>query len=185
MSREVAETVKGRCKVIAVNDQAIDKVLDGKTVAALAPWADVLFAADAPWWRLHERQAAAFKGLKVSRGLRTPIKGVHYLLSGGQNGVAQKPTHLCGINSGQMAMNLAYHFGAKRILLCGFDCKGGRWWGNHPRPLSNQHHYSLWLKAATTAAAAYKKHGVLVLNCTPGSALKIYPFADLKGVLAA
>jgi hypothetical protein len=180
MSREVAETVKGRCKVIAVNDQAIDKALDGKTVPALAPWADVLFAADAPWWRLHEAQVAKFKGLKVSRGLRAPIKGIHYLLSGGQNGVAQKPTHLCGINSGQMAANLAYHFGAKRILLCGFDCKGGRWWGNHPKPLSNQHHYSMWLKAAATAAAAYKKHGVDIVNCTPGSALKCFRMSTLE-----
>lgn len=44
MSREVADTVKGRCKVIALNDQAIDKVVDGKTIPAMAPWADVLFA---------------------------------------------------------------------------------------------------------------------------------------------
>jgi hypothetical protein len=185
MSREVADTVKGRCKVIALNDQAIDKVVDGAKVPALAPWADVLFAADAMWWRLHETQVAAFKGLKVSRGWRAPIRGIHYLLSAGQNGVDQRPTHLCGINSGQMAMNLAYHFGASRILLCGFDCKGGRWFGNHPRPLSNTHHYKLWLKQFERIAASYKKRGVEVLNCTPGSALKVFPFADLTQALAA
>jgi hypothetical protein len=183
MSREVAETVKGRCRAIALNDQAIDKVVDGQKVSALAPFADVLFAADVLWWRLHERQTKAFGGLKVSRGWRAPIKGIHYLMSGGQNGVDQRPTHLAGINSGQMAINLAYHFGAVRILLCGFDCKGGRWFGKHPTPLSNRHHYPLWLKAFDSIGNAYKKRGVEVLNCTPGSALKVFPFADLAKVL--
>lgn len=185
MSRDVAATVHGRCRVIAINDQAIDKVVQGKLVPALAPWADVLFAADSMWWRLHQQQVAAFKGLKVSRGWRAPIAGIHYLLSAGQNGVDHRPTHLCGLNSGQMAMNLAYHFGVKRILLCGFDCKAGRWFGNHPKPLSNSHHYKLWLNKFDTLASSYKKRGVEVLNCTPGSALKAFPFGDLNKALAA
>lgn len=185
MSREVAETVKGRCKVIALNDQAIPKVIDGKTIPAMAPWADVLFAADAMWLRLHAQQVAAFGGIKVSRCWRADVAGIHYLLSAGQEGVDSRPTHLSGMNSGQMAMNLAYHFGAKRILLCGFDCKGGRWFGNHPRPLSNTHHYKQWLNLYTKTAVTYKKLGVDVINCTPGSALKVFPFADLKKALGS
>lgn len=184
MSREVAETVRGRCKVIALNDQAIPKVIDGKTIPAMAPWADVLFAADAMWLRLHAQQVAAFGGIKVSRCWRADVDGVRYLLSSGQEGVDSRPTHLSGMNSGQMAMNLAYHFGAKRILLCGFDCKGGRWFGNHPRPLSNTHHYKQWLGKFDGMAKAYKKLGVDVINCTPGSALKVFPFADLSKALA-
>lgn len=179
MSREVAETVKGRCKTIGINDQCIEKTIDGVKVPALAGWADVLFAADSMWWRLHEKQVAEFKGIKVSRGWRAPISGIHYLLSAGQNGVDQRPTHLCGINSGQMAINLAYHFGAKRILLCGFDCHGGRWFGDHPRPLSNKHHYKLWQRSSDRAAASYKKRGVDIVNCTPGSALKSFRMSTL------
>ena len=51
MSREVAELVRGRVRVIAVNNQGIDTEVNGKLEPALAPWADVLYAADAKWWQ--------------------------------------------------------------------------------------------------------------------------------------
>jgi hypothetical protein len=51
LTREQCEAVRGKAKVIAVNNQAIDTDCDGVRVPAMAPWADVLYAADAKWWQ--------------------------------------------------------------------------------------------------------------------------------------
>src|ERR1700744_3712809 len=47
---------------IAVNNQGID-VGD---VPAMAPWADILYAADKTWWHKNRKSALAFKGRKVT-----------------------------------------------------------------------------------------------------------------------
>ncbi len=61
MSLHIAESIRGRCHVIAVSD-----------AYKLAPWADALVSQDRPWWNYHRPE---FAGRKFSGGNQA-IEGV-------------------------------------------------------------------------------------------------------------
>jgi len=93
-----------------------------------------------------------------------------------------------GGNSGFQALNLAVQFGAKRIVLVGYDMRvdaGLHWHGAHPHGLNNPSAGSVMRWAATLDAQAplLKRLGVEVLNASPVSALKAYPKVRLEDVL--
>lgn len=92
-------------------------------------------------------------------------------------------------NSGAGAINLAYHFGARRILLVGMDMKPGpngekHWHPDHPKPLVQGQQFEEWRKKMGVLAKDLKDEGVEVINCTPGSALTCFPMGDLEQELA-
>lgn len=147
----------------------------------LAPWADVLYSCDPRWWDVHP-DSYKFNGLKVS--LDNPA--VLRLQNGGPSGIDTRPTHLrSGRNSGYQALNLAVLFGAKRILLFGFDCKAKgktHFFGRHPPSLERQHPYDAWIKHFNEAAPILKGMGVEVWNCTD-SALTCFEKKDYRDAL--
>lgn len=55
MNQALADSVRGKCKVLAVSDTYL-----------LAPWADGLVSADAGWWR---NKSPQFDGKKYTMGL--------------------------------------------------------------------------------------------------------------------
>ena len=178
MSQNVADAVRGRARAIAVND-----------AFRLAPWADVLYAADWQWWRHHADNALKFAGLKVTVGFHCPYPEVLALCDGGFSGFDNRPTHLrTGKNSGYQAVHLAAHLGAKRILLCGFDMRESKrgpshFFGDHPRELRNEPIYETFRNYFERAAPEYRNRGIEVINCTPGSALKCFPMQSLEEAL--
>lgn len=85
-----------------------------------------------------------------------------------------------GGNSGFGALNLAVQFGAKRIILVGFDMRldrGVHWHGLHPGGLHNPNARNVerWRRVVDEAAPMLKALGVEVLNASPISALRAYP----------
>jgi hypothetical protein len=156
----------GRAKFLAVNESW-----------RLCPWADALYACDGAWWRKNVG-VPAFKGLRLTYEvaaarqfdlMRVRIaRGEHaILLAGDQVGD--------GGNSGFQALNLAINWGAKRILLVGYDmtlAAGEHWHGRHPAGLNNprQHNVRRWLAAEWSTPP-----GVEIVNCNPESALNAYP----------
>lgn len=94
-----------------------------------------------------------------------------------------------GRNSGNSAVSLAIALGAARVPLVAYDCRvvAGR---EHchdeykgPRDLSLYDNefkraFNGWNEAARAS-------GVEIVNCTPGSAITEFPFADLDEVLAS
>lgn len=159
MSREIADSVRGRCKVVAVSN-----------CYELAPWADVLVSADGAWWKANPR-ALEFQGLKY--GLMpdfAPVKGV------------EKFDAPSGINSGLLGLLVAAKLGAKKILLAGFDMKGSHYFGPHPAPLKNTS--DVRFEAFKRQFVHYRPRKVEVINCTPGSGLKTFPMGDLETCLA-
>lgn len=149
MSQAVAESVRGRCKVIAVSD-----------AYKLAPWADVLVSSDRGWWRLH---APEFAGEKVSG---VPV-----------DGVPRAQDVVSGSNSGLIAVQEAVRRGATKILMLGFDMHGTHYFGEHPKPLRNtsKDRFEVFKRQFHH----YQPKGVDILNCTEGSALTCYPMARL------
>lgn len=97
-----------------------------------------------------------------------------------------------GGNSGYQAINLAYLWGARRLVLLGFDCKKDKagkrhWFGEHPSPLTltQESTYADWRRNFTALAADLKKEGVEVINCSPDSALACWPRLPISQVLCA
>ena len=173
MSQSVADTVRGRCAVIAIND-----------TYKLAPWADMLYACDRDWWKVNPH-AMAFSGLKVSM---QPVDGVLQVQNGGRIGFDSRPTHIKnGSNSGYQALHLAAHMGASRVLLCGYDMRmvGGKthWFGEHEGILRKASPYIDWRGNFAVLAPELAARGVQVVNCTPGSGLECFQLADLDASL--
>lgn len=156
MSQSVADAVRGKCRVVAVSD-----------AYKLAPWADILVSTDEAWWNAHP-EAQGFAGARYTGApLHRPIRGVERL-----------PTATTGTNSGLLGCHAAYAMGATRLLLCGFDMRGDHFFGRHPAPLKNttpdrfvalRKQFSFWAP-----------RGLEIVNCTPGSALRIYPQLPLE-----
>jgi hypothetical protein len=162
LTKEQCEDVQ-HLPAVAVND-----------AYRLAPWADVLYAADGEWWR-HHPDALKFEGLKVSCMSSSPV---HQLQQGGVEGFDERLTHIrTGGNSGYQAIHLAIQAKASRVLLYGFDMHGEHFFGRHPAPLRNTEpeHYVRWLPRF----AALNGRGAEIINCTPGSALTCFTFAGV------
>lgn len=173
MSSVVASTVRvAAIPAIVVNE-----------TFRLAPWADLLYAADEDWWKVTP-EAMQFSGMKVSVA---KIPGVRKLINTGVTGFDPDPACIrTGGNSGYQAIHIAAHCGASRILLCGFDMHGNHWHPEHKHPLKTtpQETYPRWCSRFEVLAVELKDRGVTVLNCTPGSALKVFPMADLNEALS-
>lgn len=147
----------------------------------LAPWADLLYAADAEWWAHPSNTDAAFFG-----GLRASVAahpGVQRLRNTGLEGFDPTPgTIRTGSNSGYQCVHIAMQAGAKRILLLGFDMHGTHWHGRHVDGLREtaQVHYGLFIERFKSIVAPAEQLGVQIVNCTPGSALPWFPRSTLQ-----
>lgn len=87
-------------------------------------------------------------------------------------------------------MQLAVQFGAKRLLLVGFDMRvdhGLHWHGRHGAGLNNpnQQNVARWRRVIDAAAPTLQALGVTVINCSPISALENYPKMSLSEALNA
>ena len=160
------------------------------------PDADVLYAADAKWWREYwPRVQHGFNGecwtadANVARefGL-CPIK-----VDGRGQGLSRDPAVIfSAINSGYQAIGLAYHFGATQMILVGYDMQhtGGRRHSHpdYPTPkFTNANGVASWAPAFTQLGRDLNAAGVRTVNCTISTALDpdAWPRADLADTLAA
>lgn len=168
MSQQVADAARG-LRTIVINN-----------TFRLAPWADMLYAADALWWT-QTKDAREFAGLKVTCRIKNesaPFSEVKQLQFTGVEGY--DPTPGCvrtGNNSGYQAVHVAVQAGCNPILLCGFDMRGGHWHDRHAYPLrdAGEGIYGGWIRLFAKLAAELKQRGTQVYNCTPDSALQCFP----------
>lgn len=174
---EDVEAVRARTRVLAIND-----------AYRLAPWADVLYAADEKWWSWHQG-VPSFSGPKYAIESSRPVTwpDVRVLRNTGPLGLETDPSGLrAGHNSGYQAINLAVHFGALRILLLGYDlapAADGRthWFGDHPdRRVSP---YPEMRAAFDTLVEPLAALGIEVVNCSRRTALHAFPCAPLEQML--
>lgn len=178
------EACRGRVRAIAIND-----------AYRLAPWADALYFCDCKWWQWHHKKLADWKGLivRMQGGMHDfgdpRIKVLRNLDE--KRGLAERRDGLHnGQNSGYQAINLAVHFGAKRILLLGYDMQGvlegprvkTHWFGDHPGG-TNPIVYEKMLPHFESLPPLLEKRGIEVINCTPGSALRVFPMRSIERAL--
>lgn len=159
----------------------------------LAPWADALYAADYFWWLKH-RGVPQFRGLKISQATEAAdaFADINHIELGrltdmiedarGQRRAAP------AANSGMQALNLAICFGARRILLVGYDMTieyGFHWHGKHDGGSQNPTRSSIakWCEALDQAAVRFSDASIAVINTSPISALKAFPVMALDEAL--
>jgi len=93
-----------------------------------------------------------------------------------------------GNNGGFAAINLAYHLGARRIILLGYDMKlsadgAGHWHEEHPwGRLRSRTLKEKMLPAFRGLAQELEKEGVEVINANLDSALLDFPRRSLQGL---
>lgn len=174
-----------RARVLAVND-----------AWRLLPWAEVLYSCDAAWWKVHngcpdfagERWTSHSPQLN-NKAADEALPGYRLNIIAGKSGDTFSGDPAClhyGNNSGFQGIGLAILFGARRIVLVGFDMRVGdrrHFFGSHPPPLRNSLDYEL-LIPSFAHAAKHLPAGVEILNATPGSALTCFPMKPLAGALA-
>lgn len=177
------ELARGRVKAIAVNNSW-----------ELCPWADILYATDGAWWRANKDAAARFQGLRLtSDGRAAEELGLAWCKCRKPDDriLLDKPGEIgWGGNSGFHAINLAIQFGARRLLLVGYDMTlkyGIHWHGEHDQALHNPNEKNVdrWRRAVDGAATVAKMVGVDIVNCSPISALQQYRKSTLEEELAA
>lgn len=187
-----------RCRVLAVND-----------AYRRLPHADVLYAADARWWDLHlptlRRQGFAgelwsqcdrsMPGFVPRPHPRTgkvgpgKLEGVQFINSKEALGLSTAPGVVHGgRSSGHMAINLAFHFGGRRIVLVGFDNMntGGltHFFGDHPKTMQTETPFERMAKQLFPALASdLSMEGVDVVNATTQTALTCFKRGDLQAAL--
>lgn len=135
----------------------------------LAPWAKALCAQDHAWWKLHA-DAHQFAGRKFSANNIGGVEQVHSDYVGRQS------------SSGVLALEVARRLlgGAREALieLHGFDNRGSHYHGEHPAPLNktSPERFKVFEQQLAALGGEMKKAGIRIINCTPNSALRCFPF---------
>lgn len=183
MTADIARKVRGR-RVLAVNS----------TWQRLAPWADVWFFTDNNVFEAFRGEIEHYDGrvVTMSRAAKREMPGKVQRVRGqwsdrfppiGSEFVRQ------GRSSGHTAISVLVAMGAAKIALLGYDMRvvDGREhhhddYRDRPRDLDIYQRefvpaFAGWNDAAWLA-------GVDIVNCTAGSAVTEFPFADLDEVLA-
>ena len=156
----------------------------------LAPWADVLYAADHQFWKVYRGDIfQKFKGelWTVSEQSREMF-GLYWIHHDTSNGYSKQADSITGGgNSGHQALHLAALFGAKKIILIGYDMQrtGGKehWHGKHEGGLHNGAGFVNWIHRMKYLADDLAEMGVEVINASRVSALKCFPRATIEEVL--
>ncbi len=184
----------------SLNQEQIDmvKAANVRTIAinrtiAAVPWADVHYFCDYKFyrWALSDPDYAdvraaweKFKGRMVT--ISNVPTAAYHLKRGHMYGVSDEPEALAtGNNSGYQSINLAYLFGAKKIILLGYDQRAvnGRihHHKNHPSPTNESifEHTSLMFDFISAPMATR----ALVINATPDSRLESFKKMSLQEAL--
>lgn len=187
----------GRCRIIVVNDNW-----------RKLPDADVLYACDPGWWELYADDVRErFHGEAWTHAPIADASGTYAQSESRQlRVIARYPWLECvqvtraeglpiggrvcmGGNSGYQAIGLAYLFGARRIILIGYDLQRqdganqgkAHWFGDHPKPLTQGAPTSWIRRFEVLAEDAWGR--CEIINCTRTTALACFPRAELCDVL--
>lgn len=194
----------GRWKAQAPTPESRVVVVVNEAWRPCAGFADHLYAADGKWWRHITRAGITCRdevqqqfpgrlwtcdiaaardfglelvGIRDEPGLNTEAGVVN---TGGSNG---------GSNGGMQAVNLAWHLGADRIVLLGYDMQmqGDRphFHGKHVNKLGDPTPSLMrrWAQAAAPVARDLIELGVEIVNCSRESAAQGWPRLALEDVL--
>ena len=156
----------------------------------LGPWVDCVFFGDAGFLAKSRPDLFEFKGLRITCHGRNQMHNSYLKVlerdKSKPKGITFKPNHVSwNGNSGACAINLAMHFGVKRIFLLGFDMSLD--------VKQNQHWHKYYKTTTKNVNTTFKRHlagfpviakdlagKVEVINCNPDSQITCFPKANIK-----
>ena len=156
-------------------------------------WIDAVFFGDPSTWQEDKANLIQFKGLRVTcanelnndtrlKWLQRDTRKKH--------GISNNPEMVAwNSNSGAACINLAVHFGVKRIILLGFDMNtdAGK----------NQHWHKFYSTKQTQLESTFRRHlvgfpiikqdldalGIEIINANPDSAITAFPRMNFKDIV--
>lgn len=155
----------------------------------------MLYACDSSWWDVHiERVRESFHGELWTQynggskdtGPAIEKYGLNCVESFAGHQFRHQPGQVGqGENSGFQALNLAWHFGARRVYLLGYDMGMGRtgqrhFFGDHPPPLGNADEGQYRKLANFFANCQWPMD---IINCSRRTALDCFERQQLETVL--
>lgn len=145
---------------------------------------DGLYACDYLWWRANPEAARTAPECWTQDKDASEAFGLNWIESLPRDGFSEDPRWIHqGKNSGFQLVNLVYLWGAARIVLLGYDMRltdKSHWHGDHKGTLKNP--TASMLADCVKAFDKVQPLACEVVNCTPGSAIKRFPFADLRSL---
>lgn len=194
---------RGECFIIgggpSVKHFDIDKLQGRRTLAVNMAFrlpklqADVMFFGDCRYYAANYKELNEFAGLKVTTCEQHFDKpGIKVIQrKNGQNGLSTDQNMVWwNLSSGACAINLAVHFGVRRIVLLGFDMQsvdGDDHWHDHYRkqgakPFKGKGPFSRFMKPFPAIATALKRVGVECVIVGP-TALDVFPVVEYEDVV--
>jgi hypothetical protein len=165
----------GQCSVLVINNNF-----------KMVPTATVLYACDGAWWRRYFHETAHFSGEKWSQDEAAASEfGLNHIPGENKQGLCTEPGRIhFGSNGGFQAINLAYHLGAKRIALLGYDMQytngQSHWHGDHENGLNNPRNIKHWLPMMNRLARDCERVGMEVVNCSRSTALECFERSTIE-----
>lgn len=159
LTREQCDAVAGAGLIVAVSDAYL-----------FASNCDALCATDRAWWRARpEVMELPCRKFSVHE-----MEGVELVARNDHIGTDS--------SSGVLGLWVAKMLGAVRILMLGFDNRGGHFFGQHVPPLKNTapHRFKTFAFQFIHLRNRFKIDGIECINCTPGTALDAFPTATLQ-----
>lgn len=179
-------------RVIGVNESGL----------SLYPDSDILFWADRRWveWNfgrldLHTGPHRVTTNAAFIDSIpRVTLLKWNYLDRRGEPvGFTTTAGEIAGFDAGGRCINLAWHCGARRVVLLGFDCRDypdkqwrrGNWHTAHKLPPLPNQRTNKFIPGHEAMAKKIRdlELDFTVLNATPGSALTCWPTVNLEDVL--
>lgn len=186
-SGQVAFIVGGGPSVL---DQNLELLRGHKVIAinssyAVVPWADVLFFADAGWWRINQNKVAGFQGRIISASSHVKHARFEVIKKAPPPGlvldprfVAMKRTSFSG------SINLAVHYGVKGMILLGADGKANGQRTHHYDLTPKIKRWDLHRQELQGLVEPLNKLGIRVINASPGSVFPMWPVMTLEQAIA-
>ena len=158
----------------------------------IGSWIDAVFFGDPSTWQEDKANLIQFKGLRITCANNLNNDTRLKWLERDQrkrHGISTNPEMVAwNSNSGAACINLAVHFGVKRIILLGFDMKldGGK----------NQHWHKLYSTSDKQLESTFRRHltgfqeirkdadalGIEIINANPDSAITEFPKMNFKDI---
>ena len=160
----------------------------------LGSWIDAMYFGDCRWYEWNHEELKKFGGLKITSCMRVGLRkwpGILQVQRKSAKGICKNPIAVrWNNNSGASAINVAYHLGAKIVVLVAFDMMDLKEGDNH-----NWHDYhnhipppdiysKRFLKVFSHIRKDADKLGFEIINANPNSGLEDFPKMTLKEAIS-
>jgi|TARA_R110001592_G_scaffold359138_1_gene664994 hypothetical protein len=153
--------------------------------------ADVLYWTDGRFYTWFKNEVDSFKGLKFALKPGSQYtRDIQVLRKGKPYGIEEDPQVLAhGFNSGYAAINLAYHLGASKIILLGFDMGNDgtltHFHDGYPtRAAGDKIYHDKFLPGFKQLKVEIKNKGIEIYNASPYSKLNEFPKITIEQALS-